>query len=114
MNDNYTSAEIEHIDSTEIFNKAIEMSKSLIIIKDALANINNYISNLNDEKIWYSPAANYLKERFLKEKINLEKTYDELLSMQKKLFDVSAITDEAAKAATKIMNEMEIKSIWQV
>lgn len=114
MNIEYTKTEYESFETDELFNQAVEISNNILIIKEALGNINKYIDSLNDDKVWNSPASNYLKERFQQEKVNLEKTYNELLLYQKNLFDVSTLTEEAYKKAAKIMSETEIKTIWQV
>ena len=111
---NYTDLNEEYIDSTEIYNKALDISKYLINLRDSLSNINNYIDNLNDEKVWHSPASNYLKERYITEKNNLELVYNELLNYLKHLFKVSALTEEMQRKVEKIIEQVEIKTLWNI
>ena len=111
---NYTDLNEEYIDSTEIYNKALDISKYLINLRDSLSKINNNIDNLNDEKVWHSPASNYLKERYIKEKNNLELVYNELLNYLKHLFKVSALTEEMQRKVEKIIEQVEIKTLWNI
>ena len=106
--------EQETIDYKKLYDTGTSLVKYTIQIKESLTKIDNYIKEINDEKIWKSKVKDSLLEKYMEEREKLNLIYQKLFSYSNYILEVVKETEEFAKLANKLVESIKMESLWQL